>query len=100
MLVSAATPLDFVGTENDLRATLASGEAIDVRDFHVREGLSQLYEVSLVVVSSSSNLDFEASVGKPASFSIVRAGSGGSRTYAGVCASIEQRTGMSWRPRI
>jgi type VI secretion system secreted protein VgrG len=68
--------------------------ALSVRRFAVREGVSELFDVSVVACSPRADLDLDDVVLKPASFSIaagwafVRAC--GSRSYSGLCASIEQ----------
>src|SRR5262249_17751728 len=59
-------------TMPSLKLAFASGEtSLDVRHFSVREGISQLFEVSIVAVSHNAEIDLEPIVGKPASFEIV-----------------------------
>jgi type VI secretion system secreted protein VgrG len=75
-------------------------DALSVRHFSVSEGLSALFEVSVVAVSPVDDLDFETIVGQTASF-VIRGDAhvGGSRGWAGVARRFEQReaepTGVS-----
>lgn len=74
----------------DLR--LSSGDALDVRDFFVREGLSRLFEVEIVARSTNAELDFEQIVGQPARFGL-RAVVGGraiERCWSGLCCELDQ----------
>ncbi|MEO7330943.1 MAG: type VI secretion system tip protein TssI/VgrG [Minicystis sp.] len=78
----------------------ASGQdALSVRHFSVKEGLSALFEVSVVAVSPLDDLDFEAFVGHAAGFTIHTGGAGRSCGWTGVCNHFEQRaaeeTGLS-----
>src|SRR5690348_9305205 len=62
---------------------------LSVRHFDVSEGLSRPFEAMIVAVSPDPDLDFEALIGAP-----VRArldgGPRGARTWAGVCAFVDQ----------
>src|SRR6185312_4606459 len=40
--------------------SIASGDALDVREFTVRERMSALFSVSVVAVSENPDIDFEA----------------------------------------
>lgn len=62
--------------------------ALSVRHFEVHEGLSTLFEVALVVLSPSPDLDLDQIVGKRARFA-VSGGDLGSRSWAGVCFGAE-----------
>jgi type VI secretion system secreted protein VgrG len=68
--------------------------ALSVRRFSVREGVSELFDVSVVACSPRADLDLDDVVLKPASFAIAAGWAfvrgGGSRSYSGLCASIEQ----------
>jgi type VI secretion system secreted protein VgrG len=78
-------------TTNRLELTLASGESLDVRDFAVEEGLSQLFEVRITAVGSSVDVDFEAAVGAHARFEIqLSSPLGETRYWSGICARAEQ----------
>lgn len=77
-------------TTNVLSLTLASGERLDVRDFTIDEALSRPFDVQLTAVAPNVDVDFEAAVGQPARFDILRASSvdGDTRYFTGLCASI------------
>ncbi len=78
-------------TTNALTVTLASGDTLDVRDFAVEEGLSQLFDVRLTAVSTSVDVDFEGAIGQTARFEIAPASASGEpRYWSGICAAIEQ----------
>ena len=51
------------GNPTRLRATIASGDLLDVRSFEVQEGMSTLFSVNLTVVSDNADIDFEVVVG-------------------------------------
>jgi type VI secretion system secreted protein VgrG len=72
-----------------LRATIASGDMLDVRSFEVQEGMSTLFSVNLTVVSDSADIDFEAVAGQDASF-VIHGRGGKSRTFAGVASRMSQ----------
>jgi type VI secretion system secreted protein VgrG len=80
--------------------SFAGGEdSLSVRHFSVSEGLSALFEVSVVAVSPVDDLDFETIVGRTASFVVRRDAVGRSRGWTGVARRFEQReaepTGLS-----
>ena len=79
-------------TTNVLTLDLASGEPLDVRSFTVEEGLSRLFEIEVEVVSTSPDVDFEASIGGPARFEVHRTSEvdGETRYWNGLCARAEQ----------
>lgn len=80
-------PLEF-GT---LEAQIATGDTVDFRFFQVEEGLSRLLAVHLEVVSPNPDIELDAVVGQPASFSLRQEVTGGVvRTWSGVCQHIEQ----------
>ena len=74
-------------------------DSLSVRHFSVSEGLSALFEVSVIAVSPVDDIDFEAVVGQTASFAIRSDATGRSRGWAGVARRFEQReaepTGLS-----
>ncbi|AKT40623.1 type VI secretion system Vgr family protein [Chondromyces crocatus] len=78
-------------TSNLLSVQIESGDALDVRTFHVSEELSRLFSVTLVAHCTNPDIDFDAAVGMPASFTMV-AGSNvpAKRTWGGVCTSLQQ----------
>jgi type VI secretion system secreted protein VgrG len=81
--------LSFAGAEDSL----------SVRHFSVSEGLSALFEVSVVAVSPVDDIDFETIVGQTASFVVRSDAAGRSRGWTGVARRFEQReaepTGLS-----
>jgi type VI secretion system secreted protein VgrG len=73
-------------TTNSLNLSLGSGgsgEALDVRDFSVIEGMSRPFDIRLTVRSTSTDVDFEAAIGGAARFTV-----GDHRSWTGVCAEI------------
>jgi type VI secretion system secreted protein VgrG len=77
----------LVNTGN-LTVHVASGDALDVREFTVHERMSSLFEVALVVVSDNADIDLEAVVGQAASFTIRHGMS--PRTWTGICSELHQ----------
>ncbi len=88
--MSAVTPLQFLESPRSLTCEIASGDALDVRHFSVHEGLSQLFEVHLVVRTSAHDLDLDAVIGAPARFRVIDGFPGEGRTYDGICRAMEQ----------
>jgi type VI secretion system secreted protein VgrG len=88
-------------SKQNLTVSIASGDALDVREFSVVERMSSLFEITLLVVCENPDLDFEAVIGGAASFSM----SGGFelspqvRTWTGLCTEAQQvsveETGLS-----
>lgn len=71
----------------------AESVQISVRRFSVREGISQLFSVRLVGVSSDPNLDLEALVGRPALFQVAGGqihANYGARRWTGIIEHAEQ----------
>ena len=79
-------------TINTLTLQVASGDALDVREFSVEESLSRLFEVRLTVLSTTADVDFEAAIGGAARFEILPSAmiSGEPRYWNGICVGIEQ----------
>ncbi|MBK8255740.1 MAG: type VI secretion system tip protein VgrG [Polyangiaceae bacterium] len=74
-----------------LTAHVASGDALDVREFHVNERLNELFEIRVLALSENPDLDFEAVAGLPMSFTIRRGtGDNDSRSWSGICRHVEQ----------
>src|SRR4051812_16114037 len=73
---------------SNLEVTLASGDSIAVNTFSVEEQISNLFQVTLQVRSKNPDIDFDAVVGKEASFTM-HAGSA-ARTWAGICNHFQQ----------
>ena len=91
----------------DMSVTVDSGETFDVREVHIQQALSSLFDVTLNVVSDNPDIDFEAVIGRSASFTLHgRAGGGDQpRTWSGLAAELHQiavePTGLStYRLRI
>ncbi|MFO0611586.1 MAG: type VI secretion system tip protein TssI/VgrG [Polyangiaceae bacterium] len=79
---------------NDYELRVAGGDAFDVREFAIDDGLSALFSVELVVLSPNPAVDFESHVGQEASFAIktdaVTAASGVAPRWSGVISEIHQ----------
>ncbi len=89
--MTTETPLPV--TQN-LELQVDSGDAFDVRDFAVNEGVNSLFSIDLVVRSSNPAVDFEATIGAQAKFRIGVSSSAlgdvPSPTWTGVVTDIEQ----------
>jgi type VI secretion system secreted protein VgrG len=85
-LTSSATP------RANLTLTVASGDALDIREFRVEEALSSLFEVHLVALCDNADLDFDGIVGQPASFALLTDASGlaAPRRWTGICNRLQQ----------
>jgi type VI secretion system secreted protein VgrG len=72
--------------------TIASGDSLDIREFTVYEAMSSLFNISLTVVSDNPDIDFEAAVGKEASFTLHGRveGTSRARTWTGICNELHQ----------
>ncbi|MDI3287314.1 type VI secretion system tip protein TssI/VgrG [Polyangium sp. 15x6] len=73
--------------ERNLSLVVGSGDALDVRRFDVAERMSSIFEVKIVAVSENHDIDFEAVVGQPMSFTVQGRHS---RTWTGVCNHLQQ----------
>lgn len=68
---------------------IASGDALDVREFSVSQSMSTLFSVTVTAVSTNADIDFESSIGQEASFALHGRGLGDSaRTWRGVLAEL------------
>jgi type VI secretion system secreted protein VgrG len=82
-------------TTNNLKLALASlgSDVLDVRHFAIHESMNDLFEVSILAVSSDDNVDLDAVVGKGAAFKLetgnYQAGTP-VRVWAGICAHMSQ----------
>ncbi|MFO0553854.1 MAG: type VI secretion system tip protein TssI/VgrG [Polyangiaceae bacterium] len=74
----------------NLTLTVASGDALDVREFTIREGISSLFHIQIVAVSPQANLDFEGVVGLAGTFELGGSGGTPQRRFHGVVTSMEQ----------
>jgi type VI secretion system secreted protein VgrG len=70
-----------------LDLSLGSGDALDVRHFHVSERMNELFEVTIVAVSPDPSIDLDAAAGAPATFS-AHGRPGCSRTWTGIVARM------------
>src|SRR4051794_16042446 len=73
---------------HNLAASIASGDAIDIREFAVDERMNALFRVDLVVLSENPDIDFDAVVGLPAELSIH--GADHPRTWSGIVSRLQQ----------
>lgn len=60
---------------NRARVSVATGDALDVRSFTVRQGISQLFSIELLCVSKNLDIDFDEVIGREASFELSTLGS-------------------------
>jgi len=72
-----------------IQADVASGDALDVREFVFRERMSTLSEVDFTARSRNHNLPFEEIIGQPAALTI-EIGKDRTRTFRGICCRAEQ----------
>lgn len=76
----------------NLSVTVGTAEVLDVREFVVEEGISRPFDVRLLAVSHSPDVDFEGAIGGGARFEIRHASSlgGDTRYWNGICAALQQ----------
>ncbi len=85
--ISSSSP----DTPRRLQLRVASGDALDVREFQVEERMNELFEISIVAVSDNPDIDFDAIAGQPMSFTARKdTDDHGSRTWTGLCRHVEQ----------
>lgn len=74
-----------------LEVSVASGDGLDVRTFQVVERMNELFEIAIDALCENPDIDFEAVVGQPMTFT-ARKGTDGLdvRTWTGICSHIEQ----------
>jgi type VI secretion system secreted protein VgrG len=65
-------------------------DSLSVRRFAVREGISSLFEVSVVARSPNDDLDLGAFVGRGAAIRVAPGAALGAQVWAGVCSFMEQ----------
>jgi type VI secretion system secreted protein VgrG len=82
---------------SNLLLEVASGDALDVRQFSIHERLSSLFEVSVEALSENPSIDFDAVVGQSGRFTM-HAGPH-ERFWSGLCNNFElirsEPTGLS-----
>ena len=70
---------------------IASGDALDVREFSITQSMSQLFSVTVTAVSKNPDIDFEAAIGQAASFTLHgRSLNGQARTWRGILSELHQ----------
>ncbi len=77
----------MIETAQNATVSVGSGDPLDVRLFTITERMSGLFELNVIAVSEAPDLDFEAIIGQPMSFTIHR---GHARTWAGICSHVQQ----------
>ncbi len=87
----------FTSAPRRLEVSVASGDGLDVRTFQVVERMNELFEISIDALCENPDIDFEAVVGQPMTFT-ARKGADGLdvRTWTGICSHVEQ-TGVEER---
>lgn len=76
---------------NILEVSIASGDALDVREFVVHQSMSSLFSITLTAVSRNADVDFEGVIGKEATFTLHgRSVDGAPRIWAGICSEMHQ----------
>ena len=81
----------FLDTQRRLEVSVATGDALDVRNFDVVERMNELFEVTIVALSDNPDIDFESVVGQAMAFT-ARQGveAVDVRTWTGICSHVEQ----------
>jgi type VI secretion system secreted protein VgrG len=75
----------------NMEVTVASKDDLDVRAFSVHQAMSSLFTVTVTAVSRNPDIDFEAVIGKEASFTLRGHTSDGTpRTWSGICSELHQ----------
>src|SRR5262245_41429943 len=74
-------------SQTNLQVTVSSDDVFDIREFSVHESISTLFNVTLIALCDNPNADFEAIVGRPASF-VLR--SNQTRFWTGICNEVQQ----------
>ncbi|NUP12236.1 MAG: type VI secretion system tip protein VgrG [Polyangiaceae bacterium] len=73
---------------NQATTTIASGDALDVRSFAIKQGMSQLFHIDVRAVSRNLDIDFDEVIGKDASVSLRTQWTAPS--WHGICTQIDQ----------
>ncbi len=81
----------LLDTQRRLEVSVATGDALDVRNFDVVERMNEMFEATIVALSENPDIDFESVVGQPMAFT-ARQGveAVDVRTWTGICSHIEQ----------
>lgn len=76
---------------DNMEVTIASKDALDVREFSVHQSMSTLFTVTVTAMSKNPDIDFEAVIGQDASFTLHgRSVDGTPRTWTGICNELHQ----------
>jgi type VI secretion system secreted protein VgrG len=75
---------------NNLELHVASEDALDVRQFAWHERLSGITSVEVTALCQNADIDFDAVVGRPASFTIRTDGQYPPRVFTGLVSRMEQ----------
>jgi len=68
---------------------IATGDALDVREFSVEQTMSTLFSVTVTAVSDNPDIDFEAAIGREATFTLHgRSITGQPRSWRGVLSEL------------
>ncbi len=76
-----------------LELALSTRDVVDVTQFSLRESVSSLFEVEVIVVSRNQSIDLDAAVGQPCRFTLRSAVEGSApvvRFWDGICSALEQ----------
>ncbi|MFT3767409.1 MAG: type VI secretion system tip protein TssI/VgrG [Minicystis sp.] len=86
--MSATTSSNLLSLEID------ADDAFDIREFNLEDGMSSLFSVQIVAVSTNAAVDFESIVGRDAKFRVRTAegsyGGRGSPCWSGIVSEIHQ----------
>jgi type VI secretion system secreted protein VgrG len=81
----------FTDAPRRLAVSVASGDDLDIRHFQVVERMNELFEIAIDALCENPDIDFEAVVGQPMSFTVRKGVEGlDVRTWTGICSHIEQ----------
>src|SRR5262245_28848967 len=101
MEISGTSALASALSASNLEVHVDSGDALSIRHFAVRERMSTLFEITLTALSDNADIDFDAIVGRPATFRMHTAlpALGPDRVWTGICKHMQQiaveETGLS-----
>ncbi len=73
---------------NKAHVSVATGDALDVRSFHVTQAMSRLFRIEVEAVSRNPDIDFDAIIGLPAELSLTTAHA--SPSWSGLCVEMDQ----------
>lgn len=91
--MAAATDPSRASTQS-LLLEIGSPDTFDVREFEIRDGLNTLFAIDVVALSTNAAIEFEDTIGAPASFRVEGALFSGPAAprWTGIVADIEQIT--------